>query len=69
MSILATGSNTYVESYDDQQVKYIYGGPIEVETESEMDILLTSENVGTVYKYVGVNGKYINGELYIIMEE
>ena len=46
------------------------GVPIEISTASEMDALLIEENLGKVYKYVGVSDEtYTNGCLYQIVEE
>ena len=43
--------------------------PIAVSTEAEMTALLTSGEVGGVYKYVGASGTYENGALYVLEEE
>lgn len=44
--------------------------PIEVSTEAEMTALLTSGEVGGVYKYVGeTTDAYENGALYVLEEE
>lgn len=43
--------------------------PIEVSTEAEMTALLTSGEVGGVYKYTGTTGTYENGALYVLVEE
>lgn len=40
--------------------------PIEVATEAEMTALLTSGEVGGVYKYTGTTGTYENGALYVL---
>ena len=40
--------------------------PIEVSTETEMTALLTSGEVGGVYKYTGTTGTYENGALYVL---
>lgn len=46
------------------------GVPIEVATAAEMDALLIAENVGKIYKYVGVtDSTYTNNELYQVVEE
>lgn len=42
------------------------GSPIEVATETEMTSLLTTADVGTIYKYTGESGTYENGALYIV---
>ena len=42
--------------------------PIEVSTEAEMTELLTSGEVGGVYKYTGTTGTYENGALYVLEE-
>lgn len=43
--------------------------PTEVSTEAEMTALLTSGEVGGVYKYTGATGTYENGALYVLEEE
>lgn len=43
--------------------------PTEVSTEAEMTALLTSGEVGGVYKYTGETGTYENGALYVLEEE
>lgn len=43
--------------------------PTEVSTEAEMTALLTSGEVGGVYKYTGTTGTYENGALYVLEEE
>jgi hypothetical protein len=43
--------------------------PIAVSTETEMTALLTSGEVGGVYKYTGTTGTYENGALYVLEEE
>ena len=43
--------------------------PIEVSTEAEMTALLTSGEVGGVYKYTGTTGTYENGALYVLEVE
>lgn len=42
--------------------------PVEISTEAEMDALLTADNVGKIYKFVGNNGKYITNAIYIVEE-
>ena len=42
--------------------------PTEVSTEAEMTALLTSGEVGGVYKYTGTTGVYENGALYVLEE-
>lgn len=42
--------------------------PIEVSTESEMNTLLETSAVGSVYKYTGTTGTYENGALYVVEE-
>lgn len=44
--------------------------PVEVATASDMDALLTADNVGKIYQYTGVtDDTYTNGELYQVVEE
>lgn len=45
---------------------YVDSTPIEVSTDSEMEAVLTSENVGKVYKFTGTSDIYTNGDLYIV---
>ena len=41
--------------------------PIEVSTEAEMNALLATADVGSIYKYTGENtDTYENGALYIV---
>ena len=42
--------------------------PKEIATEAEMDKLLEVAEIGSVYKYVGVTGKYESGSIYIVEE-
>lgn len=42
--------------------------PIEVSTEEEMTEILTTGEIGGVYKYVGTTGVYENGTLYVLEE-
>jgi hypothetical protein len=43
--------------------------PIEVASEAEMNALLETAEVGSVYNYVGETGTYENGALYVVEEE
>lgn len=40
--------------------------PIEISTDVGMEAVLTSDNVGKVYKFTGTSDTYINGDLYIV---
>ena len=40
--------------------------PIEISTDAEMEAVLTSDNVGKVYKFTGTTGTYTNGDLYVV---
>ena len=40
--------------------------PIEISTDAEMEAVLTSDNVGKVYKFTGTSDTYTNGDLYIV---
>lgn len=40
--------------------------PAEVSTEAEMNALLNTAEVGSIYKYVGESGTYENGALYVV---
>lgn len=40
--------------------------PIEISTDAGMEAVLTSENVGKAYKFIGTSNTYINGDLYIV---
>lgn len=45
------------------------GSPAEVSTEAEMNAVLTADNVGKVYKYIGTTtDTYENGAYYVIEE-
>ena len=43
--------------------------PIEVATEIEMHQLLTTGEIGGVYKYTGTTGTFENGTLYVLENE
>ena len=45
---------------------YVDSTPIEIYTDAEMEAVLTSDNVGKVYKFTGTTGTYTNGDLYIV---
>lgn len=45
---------------------YTKSKPKEISTEAEMNTLLTTAEVGSVYKYVGTTGTYEKGALYMI---
>ena len=40
--------------------------PIEISTDAGMEAVLTSDNVGKVYKFTGTSDTYINGDLYVV---
>ena len=40
--------------------------PIEISTDADMEAVLTSENVGKVYKFTGTSNTYVNGDLYVV---
>ena len=40
--------------------------PIEISTDAEMEAVLTSDNVGKVYKFTGTSDTYTNGDLYVV---
>ena len=40
--------------------------PKEIINEAEMDALLLTADIGSVYKYTGTTGKYENGAIYIV---
>lgn len=44
------------------------GTPIDISTDAEMTEVLTSENVGNVYRFTGTTGTYTNGDLYVVEE-
>jgi hypothetical protein len=44
-------------------------GAQEISTEQEMNALLIADNVGKVYRFVGVTGTYVNGDLYEVVSE
>ncbi len=45
------------------------GVPIEISTDADMEAVLTSENVGKVYKFTGTSDTYITDDLYIVEVE
>ena len=45
---------------------YVDSTPIEISTDADMNAVLTSENVGKVYKFTGTSDTYTNGDLYIV---
>ena len=45
---------------------YVDSTPIEISTGAGMEAVLTSNNVGKVYKFTGTSGTYINGDLYVV---
>ena len=45
---------------------YVDSTPIEISTDAGMEAVLTSSNVGKVYKFTGTSGTYTNGDLYIV---
>lgn len=45
---------------------YVDSTPIEISTDAGMEAVLTSSNVGKVYKFTGTSGTYINGDLYVV---
>ena len=53
-----------------REVESIYANVKTIYTSSEMDSLLTSNNVGKIYRYLGVtNEKYKKGLCYIVEGE
>lgn len=40
--------------------------PIEISTDAGMEEVLTSDNIGKVYKFTGTSGTYTNGDLYVV---
>ena len=45
---------------------YVDSTPIEISTDAGMEAVLTSDNVGKVYKFTGTSNTYTNGDLYIV---
>ena len=45
---------------------YVDSTPIEISTDAGMEAVLTSSNVGKVYKFIGTSDTYTNGDLYIV---
>ena len=45
---------------------YVDSTPIEISTDAGMEAVLTSSNVGKVYKFTGTSGTYTNGDLYVV---
>lgn len=52
-----------------KQILSIETGVQEISTEQEMNALLIADNVGKVYRFVGVTGAYVNGDLYEVVSE
>ena len=49
--------------------KNIFGNPVDIATNEEMQSVLVSANVGKIYKYVGeTNETFTNGNLYQVTE-
>jgi hypothetical protein len=40
--------------------------PIKISNETEMNALLSTADVGSIYKYIGTTGTYENGALYVV---
>ena len=45
---------------------YVDSTPIEISTDAGMEAVLTSDNVGKVYKFTGTSDTYTNGDLYVV---
>ena len=45
---------------------YVDSTPIEISTDAGMEAVLTSNNVGKVYKFIGASDTYTNGDLYVV---
>ena len=45
---------------------YVDSTPIEISTDAGMEAVLTSSNVGKVYKFTGTSNTYTNSDLYIV---
>ena len=45
---------------------YVDSTPVEISTDAGMEAVLTSNNVGKVYKFTGTSDTYTNGDLYIV---
>ena len=45
---------------------YVDSTPIEISTDAGMEAVLTSNNVGKLYKFTGTSDTYTNGDLYIV---
>lgn len=45
---------------------YVDSTPIEISTDAGMEAVLTSNNVGKVYKFTGTSDTYISGDLYVV---
>lgn len=48
------------------EVTEIFGMPVEISTEAEMNAELTDGKVGAIYKYTGTTGTYQQDALYIL---
>lgn len=58
---IKSGTNIFgvIGTYEDST-------PIEISTDAGMEAVLTSNNVGKVYKFTGTSDTYTNGDLYIV---
>ena len=45
---------------------YVDSTPIEISTDAGMEAVLTSNNVGKEYKFIGASDTYTNGDLYVV---
>lgn len=66
--IIEVGPSPYADAGGSVETESNSAIPVEVSSESEMTELLTSGEVGGVYKYTGVTGTYEKGALYILEE-
>ena len=67
-AVAAKGVNVseYATSDDLPSLIYECSTPIEISTDAGMEAVLTSDNVGKVYKFTGTSDIYTNGDLYIV---
>lgn len=61
-------SYKFTRLYKETELLKFLHYPLNVDTESQMDAMINSENVGKMIMYTGITGKYENGRIYRVME-
>lgn len=63
------GSTDLIKSGEIADMIKLTGTIREISSATEMTALLSSENIGSVYKYIGeTTEEYINGDIYVVEE-